>query len=156
MANSQATAVAVKPTIKRQKGVGKKQALSMVVSEQVLEKTMAAMMLASTAAASGMEANVFFTFWGLNALKKGFNPKLRGMMSLGTAMMNAKMKKLGIANWLELLSMARDAGVNLYACNTTLQLFGFKAEDLLDGIRIVGAAQFLKMASEASVQLFIG
>lgn len=134
----------------------KKNALAMVVSEKVLEKTMAAMMLASTSAASGMEAHVFFTFWGLNALKKEFNPKLRGIMSAGTGMMNAKMKKLGIATWPELLSMAREAGVNLYACNTTLQLFGFKKEDLLDGIKVVGAAQFLKMASEASVQLFIG
>lgn len=134
----------------------KKNSLAMVVSEQVLEKTMAAMILATTAAASGMEAHMFFTFWGLNALKKGFSPKLRGAMSIGTGMMNSKMKKLGIATWPELLKMAQESGVNLYACNTTLQLFGFKKEDLLDGIKVVGAAQFLKMASEASVQLFIG
>lgn len=135
---------------------GKKNSLAMVVSEKILEKTMAAMMLATTAAASNMEVHVFFTFWGLNALKKGFSPKLGGMMSIGTGMMNAKMKKLGIATWPELLAMARESGVNLYACNTTLQLFGFKKEDLLDGVKVVGVAKMLKMASEASVQLFIG
>ncbi len=134
----------------------KKNALTMVVSEKHLEKTMAAMIMATTAAASGMETHMFFTFWGLNALKKGFSPKLRGMMSAGTGMMNAKMKKLGIATWSDLLSMAQESGVNLYACNTTLQLFGFKKDDLLDGVRIVGAAQMLKMASESSVQFFIG
>ncbi len=136
--------------------VEKKNALAIVVSEKPLEKTMAAMMLATTAAASGMEANVYFTFWGLDALKKGFSPKLKGLMSVGTGMMNKKMKKLGIATWPELLEMAQASGVNLYACNTTAKLFDYKKEDLLDGVKIVGAAQFLKLAAEASVQLFIG
>jgi len=134
----------------------KKNSLAMVVSEKVLEKTMAAMMLAVTAAASGMEAHLFFTFWGLDALKKKFSPKLRGAMSVGTGMMNSKMKKLGISTWPELLAMAKESGVHFYACNTTLKLFGYKVEDLMDGVKVVGAAQFLKLASEASVQLFIG
>lgn len=128
--------------------------IALVLSEKKLDKVMASFMLAVTARASGMEARMFFTFWGLAVLKKAFNPKLGGMMSLFTPMMERKMKKLKIATFVELREQAQQLGVEFYACSTTLELMGVKKGDLID-CTVIGAAGFLKLANESNVQLFI-
>ncbi len=128
--------------------------IALVLSEKKLDKVMASFMLAVTARASGMEARIFFTFWGLDVLKKGFKPKLGGFMSLFTPMMEKKMKKLKIATFVELREQARQLGVEFYACSTTLELMGVKKENLID-CKVIGAAGFLKLANESNVQLFI-
>jgi peroxiredoxin family protein len=114
------------------------------------------MILANTAASMGMEVHVFYTFFGLNLLKKGKVPKLAGMMRLFTGVFVKRMKAIGIDNYSAQLTMALDLGVNIYACNTTMALMRIKKEDLVDGVKLLGAAAFLDIAADGDISLFIG
>jgi peroxiredoxin family protein len=129
---------------------------AMVVSEGGFDKGMMSMIMGNTAASMGMETHVFFTFFGLNLLKKKSNPKMPGMYRFFTGMMLKKMKKVGIEGWQEQLVTAKDLGVHLYACSTSMDLMGVKKEDLIDGVSILGAAAFLDLGMDSQMQLFIG
>ncbi len=130
--------------------------LAIVVSEGTFDKAMMAMMLSNTAASMGMEVHVFFTFFGLNLLKRNSNPKLGGMYRLFTGTFRNRMAAVKIPAYQEQRQMAMELGVNLYACSTTMGLMRIKNEDMVDGIKILGAGGFLGIASESQVQLFIG
>ena len=133
--------------------------MAIVVHSGTLDKAYPPLMLAAAGGASDMEVNIFFTFWGLDLLKKkGLRKsKLPGIMGLFTFMMKQRIKKVGIASLEELLEAARETGtVKLYACHSTMDLMNVKKEDLipdLDGY--MGAAGFLDVAADCDIQLFI-
>ena len=135
---------------------GKVKKVSMVVSEGTFDKAMMPFIVATTAASMGMEVHIFFTFFGLKLLKRGTKPKLPGMMRFFTGMIQKKMKKLKIPDFEELKGQARDLGVNLYACSTSMTLMNISQEDLIEGAEVLGAAKFLDIAADSDVQLFIG
>lgn len=128
----------------------------MAVSEGSFDKAMMSMMMGNTAASMGIDTHIFFTFFGLNLLKKGANPKMPGMFRLFTGMMVKKMKGIGIDGFQEQLAMAKDLGVHLYACNTSMEMMNIKKEDLIDGVTILGAAAFLDIGADSDMQLFLG
>ncbi len=130
--------------------------------------------LATAAAAMDMEAAIFFTFYGLEILKKGKIDKLKvspvanpampvkmpnilamlpGMTPAATMMMNSWMKKARVPKLSELLETAKEMGVRLIACQMTMDVMGIKKEDLIDGIEIGGAATFLEFASQNAITL---
>lgn len=132
------------------------------------------LILATAAAAMEMEAAIFFTFYGLEILKKGkadhlkvapiANPAmpvpipniigmLPGMTAAATMMMNSWMSKAKVAKLSELLEIAVESGVKLIACQMTMDVMGIKKEDLIDGIQIGGAATFLEFASQNAITL---
>lgn len=136
--------------------------------------------LGSTAAALGMEVHMFFTFYGLQLLKKKLNLQvtplgntampmpmgmdkwfpvlgtaLPGMQGMMTMMMKSKMKKKGIATIDELRGLCQEADVKLFACQMTVDMFDFKPSDLLDGIDYVGASTALAFGGEADINLFM-
>ena len=132
------------------------------------------LILATAAAAMEMEAAIFFTFYGLEILKKGkadhlkvapiANPAmpvaipniigmLPGMTAAATMMMNSWMGKAKVAKLSELLEIAVESGVKLIACQMTMDVMGIKKEDLIDGIQIGGAATFLEFASQNAITL---
>lgn len=130
-----------------------------VVHSGTLDKLYPVFMLASTGGAMDAEVHLFFTFWGLDAVKKGGldKAKLPGIMSIGTGMMKGKIKKVGVPTLKELLQMCRDTeNVKIYACSTTMAMMDVKEEELIDEVdEIVGAATFLDLAMDADVQMFI-
>jgi len=128
----------------------------MVVSEGTFDKAMMPLIMGTTAASMGMEVHVFYTFFGLKLLKKGVRPKLPGLMSLFTGMMEKKMKKVNVPGYQEMLAQAKELGVNFYACSTSMELMGMKKEQLIDGTKVLGASAFLNLAADSKVQLFIG
>jgi len=130
--------------------------LSMVVCEGTFDKAMMPLILGTTAASMGSEVNVFYTFFGTKLLTKGVKPKLPGMMRFFTGMIVGRMKKMGIPDYEGMMNQAMELGVNFYACSTTLGLMGIKEGDLRPGVKVLGAAAFLKMAQESNVSLFIG
>ena len=130
--------------------------LCMVVSEGTFDKAYMPLIMGTTAAATGTEVHVFYTFFGTGLLKKVAKPKLPGMYRLFTGMFSKKMKKVGIPSHDEFMKQAMDMGVNFYACTTTMGLMGVKEEDLKPGVKILGAASFLKLAADANTTLFIG
>jgi Uncharacterized conserved protein len=130
--------------------------------------------LATAAAAMDMEAAIFFTFYGLEILKKGKIDKLKvppvanpampvkmpnilamlpGMTPAATMMMNSWMKKARVPKLSELLETAKEMGVRLIACQMTMDVMGIKKEDLIDGVEIGGAATFLEFASHNAITL---
>jgi len=131
--------------------------MSMVVCEGTFDKAMMPLIMGMTAAAMGTEVHVFYTFFGTKLVtKKGLKPKLPGIWRLFTGMFVKKMKAVGNGSYQEMMQKAKDLGVNFYACSTTMGLMGVKESDLLPGVKVLGAAAFLKLASESKTTLFIG
>lgn len=130
--------------------------------------------LATAAVAMDMEAAIFFTFYGLEILKKGKIDRLKvsplanpampvkmpsilailpGMTPAATMMMNSWMKKAKVPKLSELLETAKEMGVRLIACQMSMDVMGIKKEDLIDGVEIGGAATFLEFASQNAITL---
>ena len=159
------------------KPVGNK--LSMVVFSGDLDKQIAAFIIANGALAMGQEVSMFFTFWGLNGLRKAKPPKRqkkvmdkmfgammpRGankltlsqmhMMGAGTAMIKNVMKQHDVQTLPELIAAAQQGGARLLGCTMTMDLLGMAQSDLLDGVELAGVATFLGEAEESGTTLFI-
>jgi peroxiredoxin family protein/TusA-related sulfurtransferase len=152
---------------------------TIIVFSSDLDRVMAAFVIANGAAAEGSEVTMFFTFWGLNVLRrpegaaveKGMLDRMFGWMmprgasklklskmnmaGMGTAMMKHVMKQKGVNSLPELIEMARKAGVKMVACTMTMDVMGIKKEELVDGLEFGGVATYLGAANEANVNLFI-
>jgi peroxiredoxin family protein len=162
-------------------GYNKKNKITIVAWDGHLDRIWPTLILSTTAAASGMEVNVFFTFWGLFPLVKperarktgkDWMTKALGQINPGSTQ-KAKLSRLnfaGMGTWMlgkvaedyktphptELLELARDMGVRLIPCQMTMDLMGVKREDLMDGLEEpIGAATALLEMKESAIQLFI-
>jgi peroxiredoxin family protein len=133
--------------------------MAIIVHSGSLDKLYPVFMLSSTGAAMDVETHLFFTFWGLNALKRGGleSAGLPGLMTVGTGMMKDRIKNAKVPTLTDLLAMCRKMGnVKIYACSTTMEIMDVKKEDLIPEVDdIVGAATFLNIALDSDVQLFI-
>lgn len=151
--------------------------MAIIATKGALDMAYPPLILASTAAALGWEVQVFFTFYGLQLLRKDLsgiaisplaNPAmpmpvpmpvivsvLPGMQAMATAMMKDKMKKKGVASLTELRDLCLEAEVKFIACQMTVDLFEFEKKDFIDNVEYGGAATFMKFAGETDVCLFI-
>ena len=150
--------------------------LAIIASKGTLDMAYMPLILATTATAMDMEAGIFFTFYGLNIIRKDRQNKLfvgtvgnpampmpvpniigmlPGMTSMGTMMMKNMMKKGNVATLGELLQIAIETGVRLIGCQMTMDVFGIKREDMIDGVEFGGAATFLSYAIDADVSLLV-
>ncbi|XEC96064.1 DsrE/DsrF/DrsH-like family protein [Paenibacillus tarimensis] len=144
-----------------------------------LDKAIAAFIIANGAAAYDHDVTIFFTFWGLNTLRKdevvktekGRLEKAFGWMmprgakklglskmnfaGLGPQMINHVMKKHNALSLPQLIELAQEQDVKLVACTMTMDLLGLKQEELIDGLEYAGVAAYLGDASKAKVNLFI-
>ena len=148
--------------------------LAIIASHGTADAALFPFVLATAGVALEMECGIFFTFYGLEILKKGKADRLKiapignpampisipniigmlpGMTSLATGMMNGWMRKANVAKLSELMNIAIESGVRLIACQMTMDVMGIKKEDLIDGIEIGGAASFLQYASENAITL---
>jgi peroxiredoxin family protein len=153
--------------------------LAIISAHGTMDEAYPPLILATAAAAMDMEAAIFFTFYGLEILKKGNADKLKvspianpampqpipgisvpnilgmlpGMTAVATGMMNSWMKKAKVAKLSELLEIAVESGVRIIACQMTMDVMGIKKEDLIDNIEIGGAATFLEYASDNAITL---
>ncbi|MCL6634726.1 MAG: DsrE/DsrF/DrsH-like family protein [Peptococcaceae bacterium] len=152
---------------------------TIIVFSGDLDKVMAAFIIANGAAAMGDDVTMFFTFWGLNALRKpekvrarkSFLQALFGWMmprgagrlgiskmnfgGMGAAMMKMVMKQKNVTPLPELIQTAREQGIKLVACTMSMDVMGFSKEELIDGLEFAGVATYLGEADEANVNLFI-
>ena len=144
-----------------------------------LDKALATFVLANGAAATGQKVTIFFTFWGLNVIKKLHKPKVEkdifgkmfGMMlpssskklklskmsmgGIGGKMMRYIMKEKGIDSLESLRQQALENGVEFIACQMSMDVMGVKQEELLDEVTIGGVATYMERADNANVNLFI-
>lgn len=149
-----------------------------IASKGTLDWAYPPLILSTAAAAAGVESSIFFTFYGLNIIQKDFDARLRvspvanpampmpvrmpdiltalpGMTWMATRMMKSMFRKKGVATIRELLDVARESGVRLIACQMTMEVFGYRQEDFIEGVEFGGAAAFLSEARKAHITLFI-
>jgi peroxiredoxin family protein len=153
-----------------------KHKVAIIASKGTLDMAYPPLLLATTAAAMDSEVSVFFTFYGLNILKKGgakslqvapiANPAmpvpmpnvlgmLPGMTPMATAMMKGMFSKHNVVSIPDLLKQAIELGVKLIACQMTMEVMNIKREELIDEIELGGAAMFLGFAANAHTTLFV-
>jgi peroxiredoxin family protein len=160
---------------------GQENKMSMVVFSGELDKQLASMIMATGAAAMGMKVVMFFTFWGTAALRdpkkkvggKNFMAKMFGIMlpkgrnktilskmhmaGIGTAMLKGLMKKKNTASLDQLFEIAAMLGIEINICEMSMDLMGFKIEEMIDypNLSVCGVATFMANARESAVQLFV-
>lgn len=160
-------------------GAAAKNGATMVVFSGDLDKAIATFIIASGAAAMGKEVTLFFTFWGLNILKRSDAPstekdmmaKMFSMMmpkgandlplskmnmgGMGSKMIKTVMANKNVDSLETLMKNAMDAGVKLVACGMSMDIMGIAKEELIDGVEIGGVAAYLGDAEDSGLNLFI-
>ena len=154
--------------------------MAIIATKGTLDWAYPPFILGSTAAALGYDVEIFFTFYGLQLLKKKLNLKVSplgnpgmpmpmamdkwfpvlgtaipGMESIMTMMMKQKMKSKGVASVEELLSLCQEADVKMIGCQMTVDLFEFKPAQFIEGVEFAGASSFLAFAGDADITLYI-
>ena len=155
-----------------------KKRTALIASKGTLDWGYPPFILATGAAAAGMETAIFFTFYGLNLIHKDLGRKLKvsptgnpampmpvpmadlfaglpGMKSAATGMMKSMFKKKNVATIQELTEAALELDVRLIACQMTMDVFGYEESDFIEGVEFGGAAAFLSYARQGHVTLFI-
>jgi peroxiredoxin family protein len=153
--------------------------MTIIFFSGTMDKAIAMLILATTAASMGMEVSVFVTFWGLNLLKRDRRYKKKGLMQkmlefmtpgnrselplsslnmagMGPWMMKKLMRKSKMPSVDELMKMAAEFKVKFYACSTSCSVMGVERDNMIDEVdSIVGATTFLQEAQQAKINLFI-
>jgi peroxiredoxin family protein len=151
---------------------------TIVVFSGDMDKVLAALVIATGAAAMGMEVALFHTFWGLMPLRKGrkiegkslletalqyltpvgmgdLNPSKLSMMGAGAKVFRKLMREKEIQSPEELLALAREMGVRITACQMSMEVMGIREDELIDGLQFGGVGAYLGDAAESKVTLFI-
>ena len=150
--------------------------LAIIATKGTLDWAYPPFILASTAAALGYQTEVFFTFYGLQLVRKKLDLKvtslgnpgmpmpmpmpvliqaLPGMQSMMTMMMKQKMKSKGVASLEDLRELCLEAEVRMVACQMTVDLFDMDPSEFIDGLEFGGAATFFEFAGESDICLFV-
>ncbi|MRG27684.1 DsrE/DsrF/DrsH-like family protein [Laceyella tengchongensis] len=155
------------------------QKTTMVVFSGDLDKALAAFIIATGSAAMGNQVSMFFTFWGLNIIrkdqvvnvKKSWMDKTFGWLlprgpeklglsklhfaGLGPMMMRRVMQKKNVATLNELIQMALELDIKLIACTMSMEVLGIQKEELIDGMEFAGVATYISEANDGNINLFI-
>ena len=160
--------------------IANKGSVTLVLFSGDLDKAMAAFVIATAAASMGMGVNIFFTFWGLNVIKKkgglikgkGLMQKMLNLMNYGHAkklalskmnmagagpvMLKMMMSQKKVPSLSEFIETAHSLGVKFYPCEMSMTVMGLKKEDFIDECEdVIGAVSYLAQAKESNVNLFI-
>lgn len=152
--------------------------VTLVVFSGEVDRHLAALVIATGAAAMGMSVSIFYTFWGLSALKKkrvfkgkSLKERMFALMTpkglsrmpvsrmnfggVGRDMLKAMMAEKRVSSVEDLFSLAREMGVKLIACTMSMDVMGIAREELIDGVEVGGVATFLGDAARSRVALFV-
>lgn len=157
-----------------------KGSVTLVLFSGDLDKAIATFVIATAAASMGMAVNIFFTFWGLNVIKKkgglikgqnwmqkmlnimnyGHAKKLAiskmNMLGMGPAMLKIMMSQKRVPSLHEFIQMAHQMGVKFFPCEMSMTVMGLKKEDFVDECQdVIGAVSYLSIAKESNINLFI-
>ncbi len=157
-----------------------KKSVTIVLFSGEIDRAIAAFVIATAAASMGMQVSIFFTFWGLNVIKKeggllkgqnwmqkmlnlmnyGHSKKLAlsklNMLGMGPAMLKTLMSQKRVPSLPELMQIARSLGVRFYPCEMSMTVMGLKKDDFVEGCHdVIGAVSYLSFAKNSDVNLFI-
>lgn len=136
-----------------------------ITSRDTLDGAYPGLVLGINAVRLGMESHVFYTFMGINVIRKGWAEKAKflppgfmgaipGMSAIATWMMKSKIKKAQVPCIGDLQEMAICEGVKFIACKMTIDMMGFTQDDFIEGVTIQTAEEFLKYAKDCNISLF--
>jgi peroxiredoxin family protein/rhodanese-related sulfurtransferase/TusA-related sulfurtransferase len=152
---------------------------TIIVFSGDLDKAMAAFIIANGAASMGKKVTMFFTFWGLSILRKPEAVRVKkspvdsifgwmlprgagalklsqmNMLGMGTKMMRAVMKDKNVSSLADLIASAQKAGIEIIACQMTMDVMGLRKEELIDGVEAGGVGYYLGKAEDSNLNLFI-
>ncbi len=134
-------------------GNGNGKRMAIIASKGTLDMAYAPLVLGATAAALDTDVRIFFAFGGINILHKEMNKQLPP--PAGMEVLPQLAKKINWSTVPEMLQMCRDAGVKFIACSATMQMMGYKKEDLVDNVEVADADKFIEFAQESQNSLFI-
>jgi len=135
--------------------------VTIIVHSGDMDKVYSALIIGNGALAMGMEASLFFTFWGLQRLKKGGLEKgplsKMNMLGLGKWMVKRKMKRVGVVSMERLIQDFKELGGKILACDMTMEIMGIKKEDLREDLiaDYCAVGTYLSEARESKITLFI-
>ncbi len=150
--------------------------MTIIASKGSLDMAYPPLILATTAAAMDLDVTIFFTFYGLQIIKKENADKLKisplgnpampmsipnliatlpSMEAVATSMMKNLFKKHGVATVGQLLELAKESGVKLIACQMTMDVMGIPQSDIIEGVEFGGAATWMDVAADSQVNLFV-
>ncbi|MBM4135667.1 MAG: hypothetical protein FJ241_02430 [Nitrospira sp.] len=143
----------------------KKESAAFITSRDTLDGAYPGLILGINARRLGMEAVVFYTFMGINVIRKGWADKAKfhppgmmgaipGMSAIATWMMKGKIEKAQIPALADLQEMAMLEGVKFVACRMTVDMMGLTQDDFIEGVKIQAAEEFLKYAKDCKLCLF--
>jgi len=149
----------------QEKSEGKKEAAAFITSRDTLDGAYPGLILGINARRLGMKSKVFYTFMGINVIRKGWAEKAKfllpgfmgaipGMTAIATWMMKAKIEKAQIPALPDLQEMAMLEGVEFVACKMTVDMMGFTQNDFIEGVVIQTAEEFMKYAKDCNICLF--
>ena len=137
------------------------QKMILIVSKGTLDSAYPPLILASTCASFGMETHLFFTFWGIQMIKKDTYDKLplstdgREASGMTTVTMAKAMSRINMPSIPDMIKMTKEAGVVFHACSNTVEMMGLKREDLIPEVEdIVGSATVIGMVKENTILLY--
>jgi peroxiredoxin family protein len=136
-----------------------------ICSRDTLEGVYPSLVLATNARRMGMDAAIFFTFMGINVIRKGKAKRLKfhppgfmgavpGMSSMATGMMKKMIEKAGIPDVEDMMDMAAAEGVQFYGCKMTVDMMGLKEEDFIEGVEILTAEDYMRKARHCKINMF--
>jgi peroxiredoxin family protein/rhodanese-related sulfurtransferase/TusA-related sulfurtransferase len=152
---------------------------TMVVFSDDMDRALASLVIANGAASTGKKVTLFFTFWGLNVIKKTNKPKVEkdmmgkmfskmmassasdlklskmNMMGMGSKMMKKRMLSKKVDSLEDMLQTAMDNGIQMIACQMSMDMMGVHQDELIDGVQIGGVATYLEEAEQSNLNLFI-
>ena len=143
-----------------------KESATFICSRDTLDGVYPPLLLAINARRQGMDASVFFTFMGLNAIRKGWIKKIKfqppgflgaipGMASMATGMMKKKIENAGIPEIEDMMDMAKAEGVRFVGCRMTVDMMELRPEDFIEDVEIWTAEEYMKHARNCKINMFI-
>lgn len=154
-----------KQTVQETTQEPQREAANFICSRGTLDGAYPALLLATNARRLGMDASIFFTFMGINVIRKGgtkglkffppgFMGAIPGMASMATSMMKGKIEKAGIPDVEDMMDMALAEGVRFIGCKMTVDMMEMKEDDFIDGVEIWTAEDFMKHARNCKINMF--
>jgi peroxiredoxin family protein len=142
-----------------------KQKYTFICSRGTLDGAYPSLILAINSVRLGHEATIFYTFMGINIVRKGYLAKVRfhppgflgaipGMAAMATGMMKKQIEEANIPDVEELLEIAQLEGIRLVACRMTMDMMKLTEDDLREGVQVMNAEQYLKIASQCAINMF--
>ncbi len=134
----------------------KRQSMVFIVNSCSYDKTLSAFMLANSVLDMGIDVHIYFSFMGVNIIKKGYKPRLPGMFRFVTGVYKKRLKKANVESLERQIAKAQNQGAKMYVCSMCIESGLLKKEKIMEGVEIAGFATLVDLIADSDCHIFIG